>query len=365
MPGSSALGVLVLAAAWVAIGRSLGRLRRSPRKPEEVALVIGALGLLVIGLIAPLNIPGWQFFSPRFLTPGIALSLSLFAYEKLERSNQRMAFDIAVPVVILLELSSVRALHRRVIAACGDALAGLDHTITRSYAQFPIIFDANCGLPSAPTQAEVPYLGEILHFSSLFAVLHGGTVAYTFAGPSAVHAFVPRPSFHLPVPPNEEWGLAKDDRRLLDPKTRTAILTSQALAGTAYQNILFFGANETDRELLLERGYVIDFEHGSFINAHFEACPIEIDVELKPSDPPITVFVGVGKAAHWTVAIQPSAGKLVGTAAMKAFCGDLWAHVEWQGSNTQCSNADEHGRIRFRAAQPTTTIGCQRDVVSP
>ena len=75
-PGSTPLGIIVFVLACspsfkprcVSVAELGG---------PEVALVIGAAGLLVAALVLPLNIPGWQFFAPRFLTTGLALSLCL------------------------------------------------------------------------------------------------------------------------------------------------------------------------------------------------------------------------------------------------------------------------------------------------
>ncbi len=365
VPGSTVLGVLVIALACFSLGRSVVRIRRGDAKPEEVALTIGASLLILIGLTAPLNVPGWQYFSPRFLTPGTAVALALLGCEKLERRSLRMAVDVAVPALVVLELVNVSAVNRRYAAACADAVAGLDHKVQRSYAQLPIIFDANCGLTGEASHAAVPYLWPAYHFHSLFAVLHGGTVPNIFAGPSAVHAFVPRPSWKMPVPPLSDWGLDKTDPRLLEPRARAALLTEQALAGTVYENILMFGANAADRALLVDRGYHVDFEQGSFINAHFEACPVEIVIERRPADPPVEVIVGFADAPAWRAELQPSSDSFSSVATAKTFCGDVWVRVAWTGGAIRCSNAGPDGDLRVRASQPVTRVACERDALRP
>ena len=85
VPASTVLGIVVFVVALLALARTALRLRRKSRRPEEVALFIGAVGLLGAALVMPVNVPGWQFFSPRFLTTGLAVSLSLLASEKLEQ----------------------------------------------------------------------------------------------------------------------------------------------------------------------------------------------------------------------------------------------------------------------------------------
>ena len=147
VPGSTPLGIAVFVVALLAITRTALRLRRGPRRPEEVALLIGDVGLLLAALALPLNVPGWQFFAPRFLTTGLAVSLGLLGSEKLEQKPARLAFDVGVVALAAAALVNARALHQRLATACDDALAGLDHRIARSSYQLPITFDANCGLP--------------------------------------------------------------------------------------------------------------------------------------------------------------------------------------------------------------------------
>jgi hypothetical protein len=361
VPGSTVLGVVVFVLAVVAIVRAALRLRRAPRRPEEVALVIGAAGLLLAAVAAPLNIPGWQFFAPRFLTTGLALALCLFATEKLERIPARIASGAGVVALVGAALLSARALHKRLATACEDAIVGLEHRVGRTAFQLPITFDANCGLTSDDTQLDVPYSRALLHFYALFPVTHGGTVPYGFFGPAAVHAFVPRTVSPVPVPGYERyWGLSSDDPRLRRPESRAALLTELAVFGTHYENILLMGGNPADRALLLDRGYVIDFEHGSFVNAHYAPCEVELASEVAPTDPPLMVRGGLGKAELWNAKIVPSADGHAIKASMNVLCGDVWVRVKWQNAELRCDNADAEGRIALHAVHGTTRITCQR-----
>lgn len=363
-PGSTALGIIVFALAIVAIVRAVLRLRRGPRAPEEVALVIGAVGLLVAALGMPLNVPGWQFFAPRFLTTGLALSLCLLAKEEPERKGVRLAFEAGVVALMACALLNARALHHRLASACEDALIGLEHRVPRTGMSLPVTFDATCGFTTDDTQLDVPYSTALLHFYSLFPVTHGGSVPYGFSGPAAVHAFVPRAMVGMPpVPPVDEyWGLSKDDPRLKAPKTRASILTELAVFGTHYENILFFGATAEDRALLLERGYVTDFEHGSFVNAHFVPCNVELVIDVLPSDPPVLVRAGLRENELWGAKITPLPGRRAVVASASTLCGDIWLRAQWQGSAARCANADADGHIPVHAERATTRrFVCERD----
>jgi hypothetical protein len=361
VPGSTPLGIVVFVLALGAIARTAVRLRRGPREPEQVALLIGAVTLLAGAVALPINIPGWQIFAPRFLTTGVAVALSLLACEKLERPWARAAFDAGVFALVASALVNARGLHRRLATACEDALAGLDHKVERSAYQLPIVFDANCGLTTDNARLDVPYLQTLLHFYALFPVSHGGTVPYGFYGPAVVRSFVARPASPVPIPPFDRyWGLPKDDPRLTRPKARAALLTDLVVYGTYYENILFFGANASDRALLLDRGYVVDFEHGSFVNAHYVPCAVELESEVLPGDPPVMVRGGVRQDALWNAKIAPAADGRAIKASLGMLCGDVWVGVHWQNSEQRCANADEKGRIAFHAGPGTTRVVCER-----
>ncbi len=364
VPGSTTLGIVVLLLAVLGIVRAAWRLRRGPRRPDEVALVLGATGLLVAAIATPLNIPGWQFFAPRFLTTGLVLGLSLHGAEKLDLRPAPVVLVLRLGVVALVVsvLFNARAVHTRMATACADAIVGLDHRVARTSFQLPVMFDANCGLPTDDTRADVPYSRALLHFYALFPAIHGGTVPYGFFGPGTVHAFVPRGSSPVPVPSAERyWGLMADDPRLLRPKARAGLVNDMAVFGTHYENILFFGANASDRALLLDRGYVVDFEHGSFINAHYSPCAVELETEVLEGDSPVLVRGGLRQDELWPAKIAEVAGRRAIKASIHMLCGDVWVRVRWQDSERVCANADAQGRIALHAEHGSPArLVCER-----
>ena len=207
----------------------------------------------------------------------------------------------------------------------------------------------------------MPYSTALLHFYALFAVNHGGTVPYGFFGPAAVHAFVPRKPWPVPIPPVAKyWGLYREDARLANASARAALLTDLAVFGSHYENILFFGASASDWALLLERGYLIDYEHGSFLNAHHDPCLVELESDVLPSDPPVMVVGGLRQDEVWSAKIAPIAGKRALRASLSMLCGDVWLRVRWQQSDQRCANADEQGRIALHAAHGVTRVVCER-----
>ncbi|MCC6901928.1 MAG: hypothetical protein IT377_23355 [Polyangiaceae bacterium] len=363
VPGSSLLGALVWAAALAAITRSALRLRNGPRQPEEGALFLGAVLSLVAVLALPFSLPGWQFFSPRFALTGLALSLSLWGFEPAPRRAARTlgGAAAAAAAVALACVWSARTLHQRFAVACADALAGLSHTVPRVGLQLPIVLDANCGLAEDSARREVPWATPLTHFPALFAVAHGGSIPYLFGGPAAVHAFVPRMEPLAPIPPVEEyWSLLRNDPRLLDPGSRGKLLTELAVFGTYYENVLVFGATARDRAVLVDRGYVIDFEQRTFINAHFEPCRVELEIPVHPGDPPVAVRGGFSDHELWGAQMESVAGAPAVRATLRTLCGEVWVSPKWRDGRGRCQNVDHHGRIAVGAQHEGSRVKCVR-----
>lgn len=84
VPGAWWRGAIILALAGLGVLSALDRARRAVAHRDERALAIGAALFLGAGLIAPLNIPGWQFFNPRLLAFGAVLALPLLALERIQ-----------------------------------------------------------------------------------------------------------------------------------------------------------------------------------------------------------------------------------------------------------------------------------------
>jgi len=192
-------------------------------------------------------------------------------------------------------------------------------------------------------------------------VVHGGAVPYGFFGPAAVHAFVPRLAI-VPIPPLDQyWRLAKEDPRFTHPEARAKLLTDLVVFGTKYENLLLFGASTSDRALLLDRGYVIDFEHDSFVNAHYDPCFVEVVSDVLPGDPAVMVEGGIGPHELRRAKLAPLADGRSIKASMHMLCGDGWARVHWMQSETRCANSDVEGRIAFHADHASTThVVCER-----
>jgi hypothetical protein len=112
-PGPGVRAWLLIALTVVAIGATLARARRGATTPTEQAFAWLALAFLVLGVVAPLHIPAWQFFSPRF--PILALVFGLALVRLPERIPPRVA-RVIVPALTVCCIGSEllsASLHRQ------------------------------------------------------------------------------------------------------------------------------------------------------------------------------------------------------------------------------------------------------------
>ncbi len=355
LPGGSSLGWLLLAVALVSVALALRRGRRDDGATLPIAL--GAVLVLALSLLGPLDIPGWQHFARRFLCLGLALAVAVLP----TMAQARVAAGATLLSVLAaaVALLSAQRTAERLALACSDALAGLSDVTPRRGLQLPVILDSMCGLPPEPSRADVPYLAPALHLHALFAVRHGGSVPYVFSGAPNVHLLTPKKPPLAPIPPLDMWGLTPERAAVDRPEQRRALLDQFALFGSEYENVLVFGATDADRARLRARGFVSDFSQGSFENAHFVGCRLRVTVPGKQGDPPLMVVGGFDQHTVWPAEFTPVDGGV--HAVLRTLCGPVWVQVAWQGSPERCASADEEGRLQ-RELEPGTNsqIACER-----
>ncbi len=341
-----AFGVIVPAVALFA--------KRGERRPEVRALAFSALGLFVFTLAGPFNVPGWQFFAPRF--SALALLMAASVVPTVPRVEVRPLAMAAVLALTTYTVAIARSFYLEMATACGDVLAYLDQPFQRKGMALPAILDSTCGMPTRGWNMTVPYVTQELHIHTLFPVAHGGSTLHVFSGAPAVHVLVPKP-VDLAMPPINTWGFPNDHPVVNDPTKRGRLLDQLALYGMNYESFQVLGANEADRALLLERGYVIEFEQGHFISARFEPCRVDVLVAQLPDDPDIAVRGGIRDLEVWeSVWVEPTRAAFIGA------CGSLWATVRWGDGVQRCKNADAAGHIAVENARhdAVVEVRCER-----
>ncbi len=368
VPGPSARATVVLALFAAALVSASIRVRRRTATRDETTLLAAALLFLVTACVAPLDIPAWQYFAPRFFPFAASLGLALLATERVRARDAGRALAAALGGVTAWSLVTSITMHRRIYDGCRPELAMLDDAERWQGFTLPIAFTSACGVDVVPTRSEVPHLENQLHLGSLYAAARGGLTPSLLAGPPSIAAFAARPLAEAPprplVPPPdlEALALSREFRAL--PALRAAVLDRYAAIGRNYERLLLFGASEVEPAALEARGYIVDRREGSLALAHFAGCRV---------DAVFPVDMGAGRArveyglstltdptwhAFHDEAIPASDGARH-LAIGHSLCGDAWIRVTRNGAPV-CRNADARGVLVFGAKRgETTLVACE------
>jgi hypothetical protein len=367
-PGPAWRSALGIAAVLAGAGSALARWRRGTLGGAERGIAAIAALFLLLGAFGPKQIPGWQFFSPRFLPIGAALATSLVAVEDARTSGARRGIAGAIVLVTAASLAATTALHRRLWSGCADTFAALDAPMHRAWFQLPIVLDTKCGVGDDPTTSEVPYLSANLYAGALYATAHGGLTPYLFAGDPSIDAFRYRPgdaAHPLPMRPEPTfWQVVGEPRFRDDPAFRAGILARLAAFGVVYEDVIVVGGRPADLDAFVDRGYEPSWRSGSLLVAQFRGCPIAVDVPRAAIDGPLTVDYGLVPVpdARWSRTFEPA--ELAGEGANarvrvpQSACGAVWVRVRFTGAGRACANADADGRI-LAAVRSSGVLTCE------
>ena len=146
----AAIAILLLVTA-LAIG--LRRAWRCETSSTDRALIVSGLAFLLLGIFCPINIPGWQFFSQRFIPLGVALSLISLPVETLRRPRVAVALGAGTFLLSALWLTASGPFHRRLAAACDDAILGLSAPVKRGGIWLPVELTRKVASPLTPRRA--------------------------------------------------------------------------------------------------------------------------------------------------------------------------------------------------------------------
>jgi hypothetical protein len=360
VPGPSWRGLVMLALAAAGIRSALRRARARTARAEEIALACCAAGLLALGVVAPLNIPGWQFFAPRLMFPGMLLGIAMLPIERLAPKRQALAAGGCVALALAQTVATAR-LHEQLYNGCRDALAGLDLPIRRERTSLALHLEATCGIDSDPMESEVPYLHALEHVGHLYAAQHGGAFSSMFLGAPAIHAFVPKEFQGDEVVPEMPRPGALE---LRDPMLRGTVLTYYAAHAAFLESFLIFGASPDDKRAVLARGFLPRFEQGGFLMAEFRGCPVAL--EIAPSGVSGTLQLSHGMWPVRTPVRQEErsarAEERLRVELPRIGCGEVWARPVFFGSDGRariCRGAAPDGTILLRVDERPLTVPCE------
>jgi hypothetical protein len=375
------------ARAWIAavlVGAALVGVLARWRKTSPIERALAALALTLLGLaaLAPLDVPGWQFFSPRFLAPVPALAVALIPFERIGRPRARRLALGAVAGTTFASLLVSGALHRRLFRGCADVLSGLDDTVRRSSYVLPIVLDPYCGMDRSPDRSEVPYLAPARHLGALYALAQGGSIPYLFAGSSAAYAFRLRDAADGASPrsiPNVEryWSAVESEPFRDDGALRERIVTELAVHGTSYEAVIAFGAQPRDVAVFDRMGYVPERANGSLLVAKFRGCHASLRMSAAVAREAIRFEWGSSSLVEPLVdrVLPPAPAGTSGDLVLpipRILCGDVWFRLSraldatGRALASPCAGADSNGRIRATlSADEPRVIACDAPAAAP
>ncbi len=386
-PGPSVRGWLVLGLVAAGIGTTIARSRRSGdasgaaregAMATEATIAWVALAFLLLTLLAPIHIPGWQLFAPRFAILATVLGLALLRVP--DRASPRVARALVPLLTICCIASNLLSakLHRRLANGCADSLAGLDAPLHFTGPRWPILLDGYCGAPEDRAESPVPWAAMALNVNLLYLIDHGGVAGRLFNGAPSIHAISVRGET-MPRPPDTyAQSVAVTHYFNEDPKLRESVLTELATDGMRYEGIHVVGGHRADFIVFNDRGYVPEFENDSMLIARFEGCPAELLLPPGALDRE-PVYFEYGLYTRFILNSDPHtlAKKAIerGTPVVNGAihvplpgrpCGAVWVRVVWDadGSSTltpgdrTCAKAPWEGRLVATVSRDHPTMEC-------
>jgi len=367
----------VFVLALVALASWSYRWRRGRGSRDELALGVTSALLLSAGVLAPLHLATWQFFSPRFLPLGVMLALPLLSVEALTRRFARLASVGAIVLFSGASLAWSGWFNRAAYEQCRNSLAGLEQPIRRQGYRLPVVLQAACERDVHPTIAEAyPFVEPVTNIGALYAVEQGGVVPYTFTARADLHPFVLTDQAKASLPPvsprSQFWWVYENRLTRLDERARFPLTTTLASQGSRFEDVLFHGLEE-DRQVFLQRGFRTVWDSGKMAILQFEGCTLDLTVESAaepkhptlleyswfPSDsvfsaPPILAkaFAGTGTA---TASLR---GVPCGVVRLRVFV-DEDESADLSAADTTCERSEQDGAVLFDVSRESPHFRCR------
>jgi hypothetical protein len=361
-PGPIGRAVVVTLAVLAASIVGAVRACRSRTDSADRGLGVAAVLLLLLAALAPYQIPGWQFFSQRFIPLGVALALVVLPVERLSGRLQRVA-PIALFASATLWLGLTYPFHRRLAALCPDAIAGLDTKVHIASQVLTVALRPTESSTYDYVHAEVPLTNLLHHMGALYAVALGGVPDRLFAGNPAIDAFEARPGSR-PTPNLEHYARAFVRQAFTrDLAFRNEVESELAAFGVLYDEVVVLGALPGDLALWRDRGFVADWSSSATLVAHFEPCAIDFTVPVSEAEPPPGLDVGIGRiqllsSSHPRFVVEDD--NLAHTTLAPAPCGDVVVRARWERPSGTgfCRNANASGEILAHVTRTSRGVAC-------
>ncbi len=350
------------------IGLTVRAYFKGSARRDDMAMATFSAGSFLAVLVCPLDLKDWEFFSPRLLPLGTMMGICALPVERLELPKRR-AMLVGAAVLGALSLLWARGYHRELGERCSAALAGLDVPLIRSGPRLVAVLDPFAGPPagvyeSAWRSATVPFVTPLWNLGKLYAVAHGGVTPMTFTSRPRLLPFVMSQEARRAFPQVPDPIEMYDPRILNNPASRRALMDWLGEMGTRFEDFVLYGS-PADGDVLVERGYAVDFRKGGLMLGHFEGCPVEIVIPTKvPFEAPLVIQYSWDRRRPPVTEfmIPPGAPTKDGGYAVSpraSLCGRMFYRValDLDGSNTptardrHCADAGPTGFIAVDASR--------------
>ncbi len=362
-PGPTARAVVAVALVVVVYVYAALRAVRKALTREEIAVLLVGCTFLFASCVSPIDLPGWQFFAPRWLVLGVLVTPSLVPFELLTRTSRARA-TLAVVACAASSLLVTRAFHERLYHDCFPIFGQLEAPVAAARLEMPIALGASCGVADDPTKSEVPYLSPLFHAGALFAAAHQAYQPQLFLGSASTYAFREKTSAEggKAVPPHlgrDDLALGTSGRFMTDAAFHDEVLAGVGAYGRGYDRVVAIGASAADADALLAFGYVPEVRTSQLLLARFRGCAVRVKlptghgaVHIEHGVRPIPVALGARSVGAKTDDVE-----LAGL-----MCGAGWARITVAGETPDapprplCRGAASDGLVE-------TTIAPGGDVV--
>jgi hypothetical protein len=338
-------------------------------RTEERVLTLAATLFLLLAIVVPINVPGWDYASPRFLPCAMMLALALLPSEALASSTSLMRRAVlAVGSGLLLSNFTWQTLYSiKLWQSASDILEATRAPLAREGARLPIILNPAMESQRAPLTNLMPFALPMRNAGALFALEQGGFVPYLFASVPTVHPHVIRQEAvaTLPSAPDRNYLTPLFTLQRIEAQERATILNYMLSFADGYQDTIVSGS-DADLGLVLKRGFDIDFQNASTLIGRFRGCPATLRVRERPPQP---LLVSLG----WYPSLRPSkefsvpaSPQPVSVTLPGTPCGRIWLRVvldadhsgQLSAGDEICQPAADDGIFLVKLGQKPTHIDC-------
>jgi hypothetical protein len=304
---------------------------------EKVFFGVGLVSL-VIAVLGPRDIDGWQFFSQRFAVLGISSLLLILPFEIIRGKKLEFCARLLLVAGPLSSIIVYSNINRNLADSCIDLIETVSSATVREGMSHFIPLSVSCGLPSPSSKRTIPFMRPEAQAGALYAVATGSLTSVMFLDSLALNAFVIRKGSSAPSRKGayKELGIPALIGVDLLPLAGTETLTNDkplvyrfAAPGMAedFDNVFVTGADEANVDLLKGLGFVELWRHGKIWVGRFEPCTIVFE----PSDHvPYPPKMNIGLYPYEVSIFIDSIAKVTSSSYEypHAPCGDVWVQMK-------------------------------------